>query len=114
MTMTTQRVSYLYDPMDSAYDAEAVLAHSRELGQVPVVDPHGRRATRSVSQLPKIFQPLGKAVLCPAKKERYKERTMAERVNSRLKDEFGGRSVRVGGPQKAIALTVDQIQKQLN
>ncbi len=26
MTMTTQRVSYLYDLMDSAYDAEAILA----------------------------------------------------------------------------------------
>lgn len=121
MTMTTQRVCYLYDLMDSAYDAQAILAHSRELGHVPIVDPHGRRATRSVSQLPKIFPKLAKPILCPAKKERYKERTMAERVNARLKDEFGGRTLRVRGPQKVmahlmfgvIALTVDQIQKQL-
>ena len=47
----------------------------------------------------------------------YDFRTMAERVNARLKDEFGGRSLRVRGALKAkchlmfgiIALAVDQI-----
>ena len=121
MTMSSERVHYLYDLMDSAYDAQAILAHSRELGHVPVVDPHGRRATRGISELPKIFPKKPKPQLCPAKAERYKERTMAERVNARLKDEFGGRTLRVRGASKVmahlmfgvIALTVDQIQKQL-
>jgi hypothetical protein len=44
---------------------------------------------------------------------------MVERVNARLKDEFGGRTLRVRGPAKAmahlmfgvIALTVDQLLK---
>ena len=47
----------------------------------------------------------------------YKERSAAERVNARLKDEFGGRFVRVKGHAKVmahlmfgiVALTVDQI-----
>ena len=53
----------------------------------------------------------------PHEAQRYKERSTAERVNARLKDEFGGRMVRVRGPEKVmahlmfgvIALTVDQL-----
>ena len=48
---------------------------------------------------------------------RYHERTAVERVNARLKDEFGGRMVRVRGNAKVmchlmfgiVALAVDQI-----
>jgi hypothetical protein len=39
MTMTWQRVTSLYDLMDSAYDAGHILDHSRQLGHVPIVDP---------------------------------------------------------------------------
>jgi Transposase DDE domain len=47
----------------------------------------------------------------------YHERTTVERVNARLKDEFGGRSVRVRGNAKVtchlmfgiFALAADQI-----
>ena len=48
---------------------------------------------------------------------RYRERTTVERVNARLKDEFGGRTVRVRGHTKVmchlmfgiVALAADQI-----
>jgi IS5 family transposase len=54
--------------------------------------------------------------LPPALEERFKARTMVERVNARLKDEFGGNTVRVRGAAKVmahimfgiLALTVDQ------
>ena len=54
--------------------------------------------------------------LSPAQAERYKLRTMSERVNARLKDEFGARQIRVRGAVKVmahlmfgvLALTVDQ------
>ena len=36
-------------------------------------------------------------------KVRYRERTTAERANARLKDEFGGRMVRVRGHTKVLA-----------
>jgi hypothetical protein len=50
---------------------------------------------------------------------RYRQRTTAERVNARLKDEFGGRFVRVRGHLKVmchlmfgiLALTVDQLMR---
>ena len=51
----------------------------------------------------------------------YKFRTLVERINVRLKDEFGGRYVRVRGAIKVkcqlmfgmLALTVDQIPSNL-
>ena len=51
----------------------------------------------------------------------YRFRTMVERINARLKDEFGGRFVRVRGAIKVkchlmfgmLALTVDQILRAL-
>jgi hypothetical protein len=47
----------------------------------------------------------------------YNERTTAERANARIKDEFGGRYLRVRGPLKAfchlmfgvVALAADSI-----
>ena len=115
MTMTSQRVTYCYDLMDAAYDAAHILDHSRQCGHVPIVDPvqhyHG----------PESFVPPKNPnrQLSWAEEERYKERTMVERVNARLKDEFGGRTVRVRGAAKVmahlmfgvLALTVDQILK---
>lgn len=103
-TMTTQRVSSCYDLMDSAYDAEIIKEHSRSLGHVPLIDSHTRRGGE-------------KQEFEPHEAQRYKERTTVERVYARLKDEFGGRMIRVRGSSKVmtslmfgiIALTADQI-----
>jgi hypothetical protein len=110
-TMTTQRVTYLYELMDSAYDADHIHQQSHSLGHVPIIDPHPRRRQSQP------FSPIAAPQLSWAQQNRYKERTMSERVNARLKDEFGGRNLRVRGPAKVmthlmfgiLALTVDQI-----
>lgn len=116
MTLTASRVDYCYDVMDSAYDADAVLDHIQAAGRVAVVQPHPRRGTKKPSALPKVFPRIPTPELCPAKQERFRERSSGERVNGRLKEEFGGRFLRVRGPSKVmlhlmcgvIALTVDQ------
>ena len=36
--MTKDRVTNLYDLMDSAYDAAEIKQHSRDLGHVPIID----------------------------------------------------------------------------
>jgi hypothetical protein len=41
-TMSSARVQYCYELMDSAYDAVEILEHSRESGHVPIVDPANR------------------------------------------------------------------------
>lgn len=116
MTMTSQRVTHLYELMDSAYDADGLLAHSQKLNHVPIVAPNQRRGTRKPSQLPKVFPVEPAPELTWAQQERFKERTMIERVNGRLKDEFGASHLRVRGAAKVmahlmfgvLALTVDQ------
>jgi Transposase DDE domain/Transposase domain (DUF772) len=116
MTMTSQRVTHLYELMDSAYDADGLLAHSQKLNHVPIVAPNHRRGTRKPSQLPKVFPVEPAPELTWAQQDRFKERTMIERVNGRLKDEFGASHLRVRGAAKVmahlmfgvLALTVDQ------
>ena len=116
MTMTGGRVTHLYELMDSAYDANEIHAHIHGLEHVPIIAPHGRRGTKKPSQMPKVFPVIPTPELSPAQRERFKERTMIERVNARLKDEFGAHHLRVRGAVKVmahlmfgvLALTVDQ------
>jgi hypothetical protein len=115
-TMSAARVQYCYELMDSAYDAVEILEHSREAGHVPIVDPANRgRKKKQKKGTPS----QGKAAreLSWAESDRFRERTMVERVYGRLKDEFGGRYIRVRGASKVmahlmfgvLALTADQI-----
>jgi len=91
-------VTYFYELMDSAYDAQEITEHSRSLNHVPIVDPNNRGRSQSV-----IAPGAAKRELSWAEADHYKERTMMERVNGRLKDEFGGRTVRVRGAVKVMA-----------
>lgn len=117
MTLTSQRATYLYDLMDSAYDANPIHDHCRQLNHVPIIAPHPRRGTKKPSQVPKAFPAKPTPELDWAQQDRYKERTMIERVNASLKDEFGAAKIRVRGPAKVMAhlmfgvlvLTVDQL-----
>ena len=111
--VSAQRVTSLYDLMDSAYDARAIREHSRALGHIPIIDacPRGQQELQTEEKRRKL---LGYNF---AEDLRYRERTTVERVNARLKDEFGGRSVRVRGNAKVmchlmfgiVALAADQI-----
>ena len=88
------RVTNLHDLMDAAYDWEIISAHSRSLEHIPLIDENPRRNT---------------------------ERTTVERANERLKDEFGGRHIRVRGHAKVmchlmfgvLALTADHLLRLL-
>jgi transposase len=113
-TMTAQRVTNLYDVMDAGYDADEILDHSRSLGHVPIVKAVRRLGKRDGSEE---LRP--RRSFSPAEEERFRERTTVERVNARLKDEFGIREIRVRGHRKiaahlmfaVLALTADQIMK---
>jgi len=105
--MTYQRVKSLYELKDSTYDCQHIAAYSRSLGHVPIIDPNPRTGEARE--------------LSPAEKIRYRERSTSERVNFRLKDEFGGRMVRVRGAAKVmahlmfgiLALTADQVLRMI-
>ena len=121
-TMTAQRVTNLYDLMDSAYDAPEIRAYSESLGHVPIIDVDPRRNAALKRELRQEAKARRSAGHVPAEDLRYRERTTVERVNGRLKDEFGARHIRVRGHGKVfchlmfgvLALTVDQLLRLLN
>lgn len=118
-TMTAKRVINLYDLMDAAYDVPGISNHSCSLGHVPLIDKNPRRDKSLAKELEAEAKRQKLINMKPSEKIRYNERTTAERVNSRLKDEFGGKMVRVRGPIKVmchlmfgvLALAADQIMK---
>ena len=117
--MTSQRITNLYDLMDSAYDSTIIREHSQSLGHVPIIEMNPRRNKKKQEECkaePKRLKRLN--IQMPAT-VRYNERSSVERVNGRLKDEFGGKTVRVRGHAKVmthlmfgiLALTADQLMR---
>lgn len=106
--MSDDRVTNLYDLMDAGYDAKEIHEFSQRLGHVPIIDNNPGRGKE-------------KKQMSPAEKERFKERSAAERVNSNLKDNYGGNHIRVRGAAKVachlmfglLALTATQLYNLL-
>lgn len=102
-SMTSTRVTSCYDLMDSAYDSGNIRLHSMRLGHVPIID-FNRRSKKDTR------------CFMPHEAIRYRQRSSAERVNSRLKDHFGAAFIRVRGQAKVmthlmfgiLALTAEQ------
>ena len=90
--LSAQRVTSLYTLMDAAYDSEPLRQLERELGHVPIVAINSRGRSNPPT-------------LDAAEKKRFGERTVVERINSRLKDSFGYASMWVKGHTKALCHT---------
>jgi hypothetical protein len=103
--ISADRVTNLYDVMDAAYCSLELHEHSRSLNHVPLIDHNPRGGEKEEFE--------------PADAIRYNERTVAERSNARLKDEFGGNTLRVKGSEKVmghlmfgiLALSADQLMR---
>jgi hypothetical protein len=116
--ITNQRITSLYDMMDSAYDAPQIKAHSRALGHIPIIDPNPRSKIRK-AELKAEAKRRRAANYTLAEDRRYNERSTVERVNGRIKDDFGARMVRVQGHAKVmthlmfgiVVLTVEQLMR---
>lgn len=108
MRVTGERVTYLYDLADSAYCSGVIREVSRQEGHVPLIDHNARRGE--------------KIEFAPHEARRYQARSQAERVNSLLKDNHGGRHVRVRGAPKVythlmfgiLVIAAEQILRLLN
>jgi hypothetical protein len=101
IAMTSQRITYLYDIMDAAYDAAAVDEYSRRLGHQPIIvarsDRHapGRKAEQKAER-----KRLARLGFDTPEDRLARYRSAAERVIARLKDDLGARMVRVHGHAK--------------
>lgn len=89
--LTQQKLPHCcYELMDAAYDAQIIRDYIAKKERVALIDFNHR-------------SPNDQRSFDPAEAERYKERSAAERVNSQLKDSFGGRFVRVRGHAKVFS-----------
>lgn len=103
--ISAERVTNLYDLMDAAYCSQDLHEHCRSLNHVPLIDHNPRGGDKEPFE--------------PTDAIRYNERTVAERANARLKDEFGANHVRVQGPTKVMShlmfgvltLSADQLMR---
>lgn len=108
MNLCNQRVTSLYDLADCGYCSAIIREESRKLGHVPLIDHNPRRGE--------------KIEFFPHEAERYKARTGVERTNSDLKDNHGGRHVRVRGAAKVythlmygiLVIATEQLLRLLN
>jgi hypothetical protein len=94
--LTADRVTSLYVLMDSAYDAKDIRERCESLGQVPLIDPtqsdvpiaHRTQqdSLRGYDKRRKLPKSIARKTLgfTGAQEERYKLRTMSERVNARV------------------------------
>ena len=93
--------------------------YSKSLGHVPIIDCNPRRDKALKEELESEGKRQAFFRMKMPEKVRYNERSTVERVNGRLKDEFGGRMLRVRGHAKVmchlmfgvLALTVDQLMR---
>jgi hypothetical protein len=98
-----------------------IKAQSLALGHVPIIDPHPRNVLGGKETIAAEARGRRKAGYALAEDVRN-ERSAAERVNGSLKDNFGGRYVRVRGHAKvfchlmfgSLALSIDQQMRSRN
>lgn len=103
-TMSVQRVTACYELMDAGYHSEHIQAYCEGLGHVVLI-PDVERNNKPAVEME------------PARHRRYQQRGLIERLNGRLKDEFGASHIRVRGHRKVLAhlmlgvlmLAVDQL-----
>lgn len=92
-SMTHRRVTSLYTLMDKGYDADGIRRFVRSLGKVPISQMRRWRGKSRQEVAP----------MDPASVVRIRQRTVVERAFSQIKDNLGGRNVRVRGGQKVMA-----------
>ena len=122
MTLTSQRAINLYDLFDAAYYDKHIENYSKNLNHVPIIDINPRGDIKLKEKIENEAKARKILHWKTAEEKRYDERTTVERVNARLKDEFGGRNIRVKGNIKVmchlmfglLALTADQLMRMLS
>jgi len=105
---TSKRVKYMYDLQDAGYDADIIREFSIKHNHKPIIDinPKNSQNLRDKIELQeheeKIFKYLNQHL--DLDKEHYKQRSMVERVNAYLKDNFGCNKIYYQGDNKVASV----------
>ena len=105
---TSKRVNYLYDLQDAGYDADIIRAFSTKLGHRPIIDinPKNSKVLKDKIELLKhqreSFKTLNQHL--DLDKEHCNQRSMVERVNKYLKDDYGCDKIYYKGATKVASV----------
>jgi hypothetical protein len=105
---SSKRVNYLYDLQDAGYDADIIREYSRKLGHRPMIDinPKNSRVLKEKIELLKHERDSFKTInqYLNLDKEHYNQRSMVERVNKYLKDDYGCDKIYYQGAKKVASV----------
>lgn len=105
---TSRKVSYLYDLQDAAYDADIIREYSKLYGHRPIIDINPKnskdlKAKIALAKDEKIkFKFLHMSLSSDT--QHYNQRSMVERVNAYLKDDFGCSKIYYQGADKVASV----------
>jgi len=105
---TSTRVNYLYDLQDAGYDADIIREYSNKLGHRPIIDinPKNSKVLKEKIELIKhekeVFEAIDQHLNLDI--EHYNQRSMVERVNKYLKDDFGCDKIYYQGAKKVASV----------
>jgi transposase len=108
MQETSKRVNYLYDLQDAGYDADIIREFSTTLGHRPIIDTNPKNSKELKAKIEliehenKTFKYLNWHLNCD--EQHYKQRSMVERVNKYLKDDFGCDKIYYQGDTKVASV----------
>lgn len=105
---TSKKINYLYDLQDAGYDADIIREFSKQNGHRPIIDinPKNSQELRDRIQLiedeKKKFEFFG--LQESSDTHHYNKRSMVERVNKYLKDDFGCDKIYYQGATKVASV----------
>jgi len=105
---TSRKVNYLYDLQDAAYDADIIRAYSQLHGHRPIIDinPKNSKVLKEKIALIKAEKEKFKFLHMPITSDthHYNQRSMVERVNAYLKDDYGCSKIYYQGASKVTSV----------
>jgi len=105
---TTKKVNYLYDLQDAGYDADIIREFSEQNGHSPIIDINPKNSKKLKEKIElqedekKKFKYLGLPEFSDI--HHYNQRSMVERVNAYLKDNFGCNKIYYQGATKVASV----------
>ena len=105
---TSQKVNYLYDLLDAAYDSRIIRAYSQKYNHRPIIDINPKNSKVRKEQIAlaksekKVLGSLG--LYNDSDDLHYNQRTSVERVNAYLKDNYGCNKIYYKGDTKVASV----------
>jgi hypothetical protein len=105
---TSKRVNYLYDLQDAGYDSNIIRDFYKKLGLCPIIDinPKNSKDLKAIIELQKEEKGKFEMLHLPQNSDthHYNQRSMVERVNKYLKEDFGCNTIYYQGATKVASV----------